>query len=169
MAAAYSSVFRELAFNDGDHITDEKAATLFQQAKCPPDQFHIFMDAIHAPALEQAKVPPHLIVLLKVALDNSWAVMPGCHDVATGRTGTRTGDVTADIIFSFVVWFRLKEVISRLAQQGLCLELPATAQGSMFRRAEGAADFFSPEAGLADDITLRFCSVHSPYLCSHLY
>ena len=97
------------------NMTDEEMARIFQTLQMPPAAFHDFCEIISEPAaLEQAAVNPLHQGIVRSTFTKSWAHLPGSQRILHTSTGTRPGDPTADLLFSFIMRCMLSKVSEHL-------------------------------------------------------
>ena len=98
-------------------MSDEEMARIFQTLQMPPEAFHEFREILNEPAaLEQAAVNPLHQSIVRSTFTRSWAHVPGSQRILHTSTGTRPGDPTADLLFSFIMRRMLTKVQEQLDQ-----------------------------------------------------
>ena len=97
--------------------TDEEVAKVFSQLGMPQEAFKDFCALMNEPsAFDQAQVPLLGQRLVASSFEASWAQVPGSDRILQTKSGTRPGDPTADLMYSFIMRRYLNHLAAKLEE-----------------------------------------------------
>ena len=119
---AFAVVMRALVFNVP--VSDEYIAAVFAKLKFSPAVFDEFVSVVRSTsAMEDAKVPPNIIALIRSMSNLTFFHTRGVDTVCKYDSGTGAGTPLADVLFTFIMARVLKCINSRLVAAGLFIRI----------------------------------------------
>ena len=122
--SAFYRTMRGLFIHSGADQDKEKIIKkVFQTFDLSPLQYDETKEHLdNQPALEEAGVSRCIQKIIEDGFKGNWTRVRGSHTCITPATGTRPGDPSADVLFSFVVTRILKAIKAKLLEQGFSEE-----------------------------------------------
>ena len=160
VVSAYYRVVRGLCYQAIEADDDEAIAAVLHAVGLPPSALQELIALLHseANALQDAQVDSHLMSVTATMNGSTWFATQGLGDICCTKTGTRPGDVYADILFNYVLAGALKQIEDQLDAENLIIQIPWSGTPGFGGSEQGLKTHMAKclGAGWADDLMFLF-------------